>query len=167
MEIKGYISTLDKNTGDVLQLLKECSEEQFEHKDGEAWSILEILEHLLIIDRAVHRILLKRDRQQAETPELAGSEKIKRFMSHREYKIASPEAAKPKGEIKNESQFVQAFLKQRGLLIDDLEKGNIVLDNGIVAHAVIGDMTKRDWLSFLVSHAERHLEQIKEVLEKF
>ena len=85
----------------------------------------------------------------------------------RRRKVPAPEFLLPKGLIKNESEFVEKFLKQRGKLVDALENGKITIDNAITPHPLIGEMTKTDWLNFIVYHAERHLLQIKDRLAEF
>ena len=165
MNLTEYISELDKNTGDILQLLKECSEEQLEKKQEGAWSILEILEHLLITDKFVYKLLLAPSEKQGESVEIKGG-KIKFYMlDRRDIKAIAPLNLVPKGDIKNNAEFIEQFLKQRAFLVDALENGKIIIDNGITKHAVMGDLSKTDWLNFLVHHAERHVLQIKDRLK--
>jgi hypothetical protein len=165
MDIEEYISALDKNTGDILQVLKECSEEQIEKKQDGKWSILETLEHILITDRHVYALLTRPAEKQGETPEIIGGEKMKRFMiDMRERKTIAPEWLLPKGDIKNNAAFIEQFLKQRAFLVTALENGEISIDNGIHKHFAMGELSKRDWLSFILYHAGRHLLQIKDKL---
>jgi DinB family protein len=164
MNLTEYISELDRNTGDILQLLKECSEEQLEIKQEGSWSILEILEHILITDRSVYNLLLSPSEKQGTAPEVMGR-KIKFYMiDKRDIKAIAPLHLLPKGEIKNNAEFIEQFLKQRAFLVDALENNKIIIDNGITSHHVMGDLSKTDWLNFLMHHAERHVLQIKDRL---
>lgn len=168
MEIAPYLSELDKNTGDVLQMLKDCSEEQFEKKEGSGWSILETLEHIVVTERLIYRLVTAPAKRFGDAPGLVGPEKLKHSMVDlRDRKIEAPDLLLPKGEIKSEAAFIEQFLKERGQLVQALEDGKIVFDNAIIKHPHIGDMTKSDWLHFLIYHTERHLLQIKDKLAKF
>ena len=164
MNVTAYISELDKNTGDIMQLLKECPEALLEKKQEGEWSILEILEHILITDRVVYN-LLTGPCEPGEKPEVLGAEKLKRYMvDMRSRRAKAPEQLLPKGEIKNNAEFIEQFLKQRAFLVQALETGKIVMDNGTVKHPMLGDLSKSDWLNFIVHHAQRHLLQIQDRL---
>lgn len=164
MDVIHYISELDRNTGGIMQLLKECPETLLEKRHEDEWSILEILEHILLTDRVVYA-LLTGPSHPGEKPEVLGSEKMKRYMvDMRSRKAKAPEELLPKGEIKNNAEFIEQFLKQRAFLVQALETGKIIMDNGVIKHPALGDLSKRDWLNFVVQHAQRHLLQIKDRL---
>lgn len=164
MNITEYISTLDKNTGDIMQLLKEVPETELEKKTGDEWSILEILEHLLVTDKVVYGFLMAPSERQGASAEILGSKIHRYLIERRDIKMPSPEWFLPTGDIKNNAQFIEQFLKQRAFLVEALESGKIVIDNGIIPHPLMGDLSKTDWLAFIVSHAQRHLLQITDKL---
>lgn len=161
-----YLANLERNTADVLQVLSSCPEALLTQKPDNAWSILEIAEHLLVTDRVVYGFLITPAEQQHTGPERLGNDKIKHYMiDRRDLKVVSPESLQPKGELKSRDEFFTQFSAQRALLTKVLASGQLVVDNGIIKHPLIGEMTKYDWLHFLIAHAQRHLLQIQSGLK--
>lgn len=129
---------------------------------------MQILEHIYIVDKVIYRLLLKPSDNLSETEELLGDNKIKRLVvEKREYKVAALESLQPKGEITDVLTLETMFTQQRNSIKNDLESGKIIMDNRIHKHPYLGEMTIADWLSFILHHTQRHLEQIKDCLSAF
>ena len=167
MDIKDLISRLNDTTDDILQIAKTCSVEQLSFKEGESWSISEILEHLLITDRVVYEILSRPSSNMNPSAEIIGNEKMKKLMvdQRTQRRVVSPETFKPKGEMTDLNTFEKTFLVQRERLKNDLTTGKIVVDNRINRHPFLNEMTITDWLNFTVHHSQRHVDQIKDILQ--
>lgn len=76
----------------------------------------------------------------------------------------APEALLPKGEVTDVDAFKKRFQEQRKELKEDIENGKLIIDNRTRKHPRLGEMTVSDWLYFLISHTERHVEQIGELV---
>jgi hypothetical protein len=166
MDIKDFIDRLNYTTNDILRIVKTCSLEQLNFKQGESWSIFEILEHLLLTDRLIYAIVSRPSSDMNSSAEIIGNEKIKRLMveQRNRRKVIAPEILKPKREIKDLNTFEKDFLVQRERLKDDITTGKIVIDNRIHKHPFLNEMTITDWLNFTVHHSQRHIDQIKDIL---
>ena len=165
MDLINYIRILDDNTNDTFQLAKSCSLDQMQISNDGRWNILQLLEHICIVDHVVYRILLKSSDKISETDEIMGDGKLKRLIvEKREYKVAAPESLHPKGDISDIVTFEKIFLQQRNLLKQDIETGKIIIDNRIHKHPLLGEMAISDWLNFIIHHTQRHLEQIKDLV---
>jgi hypothetical protein len=46
-----------------------------------------------------------------------------------------------------------------------VEPGEIAFDGQTWPHPYLGEMTKLDWLHFLIAHTDRHLAQIGEIAD--
>src|ERR1035437_8610815 len=165
MNLKNYIRTLDNNTNDTMRLAKSCSSIQLQFNEEGKWNIMQILEHIYIVDKVIYRLLLKPSDKLSETEDLLGDNKIKRLVvEKREYKVAAPESLYPKGDITDVATFEKLFLQQRTSIKHDLESGKIIIDTRIHKHPYLGEMTIADWLSLIIHHTHRHLEQIKDCM---
>ena len=164
MDIPNYITLLDTNTTDTLELAKKCTAAQLNFKDGNRWSVMEVLEHIYIVDKMCFSIVSRpAAEKEAATNELYGSDKMKHIMiANRKRRVEAPEDTVPSGSIADVPAFEHLFLQQRDLLKQHLLSNKIIVDNKVHKHLMLGEMTIADWLYFMVHHTDRHLDQIKE-----
>lgn len=165
MEKTYFLNLLDQNTEEVLALVKTCSADQLRFKQDGQWSMLEILEHIIIVDKLCAALLLKPSNETATDLNLYGKAKLNKILVEgRTRKVQAADILKPKGAIENISLFEKVFLAERNLLKENIENKKIIIDNKTHKHPLLGAMTIADWLHFIPCHTERHLEQIKDLL---
>ncbi|PKB43624.1 DinB family protein [Cellulophaga sp. RHA19] len=163
IKMEKYIKRLEENTSALLKTVKGYSVDKLTVKQGEEWSVLEILEHIYITDKVICGIVLKPSDKESITKELFGQNKLENILVHqREIKIKSPNILQPKGNFKNLSEFNSAFTHLRESLKEDIKAEKLIVDNRIHNHPFLGEMTITDWLNFILFHTERHLKQIEE-----
>lgn len=166
METSSLINKLSANLLVIIDLANGIPEKEQNIKADGKWSILEIFEHLLLTERSVHRLLLKKAEKQHSSQTMLGSAKIKRMLlDRRSVKITAPPYLVPTGIFTHIDAFTSAFLAERNGLIDDLKTGRILVDNSIFNHPVLGELTITDWIDFVIAHTERHMLQIQEMRE--
>ncbi len=167
MDNKDFIDRLNETSNDILQAVKKCSDEQLNYKQGENWSILEIIEHLYLTDKIIYTIIYRPSETINSATEIVGKNAIQKAMiGQRDKKIKSPDIVNPKGEIKNLSILLDKFVSQRDTWKNDLLTDKILIDNRVHKHPVLGEMTISDWLNFAIHHSQRHFEQIKDIINK-
>jgi hypothetical protein len=165
LEIPAYITLLNRNTGELLDLVRNRDEATLTHRSFNSWSVLQVLEHLLITEKYVCDLLRLPGEKLAQGLELKGGEKLERILVDlRGRKVKAPDMLEPRGDIDDLRTFTASFLQNREGLVRALEGGEIVVDERVHAHPMLGDMTVSDWLHFLVSHARRHMEQIRDII---
>lgn len=165
MNIENYIQKLDSNQNELFTVLALCSTENLTIKENDKWNILEILEHILITERALLLMILKSSHQLSVDPEIIGDEKLRTILVENSYqKWLSPENFHPKGKLKSIDDFRIAILKHRENFKNQLLLGNLMIDNRKFEHPYLGFMTVIDWLNFIIYHTERHFKQIKDLL---
>lgn len=165
MNINDYIQKLDNTKEQLFGVLETCTNEKLAQNEDGKWSILEILEHILITERALLMMLLKSSHQLSVDPEIIGDEKLRTILvENSDQKWLSPENFHPKGKLKSIDDFRIAILKHRENFKNQLLLGNLMIDNRKFEHPYLGFMTVIDWLNFIIYHTERHLEQIKDLL---
>jgi hypothetical protein len=161
-----FIERLDNNTKKILQLVKSLTSSQLAFKEDSKWNILEILEHLYLTDKIIMTIISKPSENIHAAEDIYGTRKIKAILvDERDKKISSPEPLKPKGIFSDVFVGEKAFLQQRDTLKNSLRAGDIIIDNRIHKHPLLGEMTISDWLNFIIHHTERHIEQIKDTAD--
>lgn len=162
---------IEHNIKALFHSYASVSEEVLNNKSAEkVWSILECLEHIYLIDKAVLAVLTtaeskyKTDNGQTE---LFGEEKIKKLLVQgRSFKVPAPEYVQPKGEFSS-----SAIAKQRiDAVIESIKQhlvtNTIEQETYTFKHPILGPMTKTDWVHFMIAHTERHMLQIEELKGK-
>ena len=165
MNIQEYFLKLDDNAAETLDAAMLFSQTQLQEKPEGKWSVLEILEHILLTEKLIHKIVQMPTDAKASTDELLSESKMQHLLiEKRAIKIEAPEFLHPKGNIKEVEDFKKAFLERRNLLKEQINNHQIVIDNRVQKHPTLGEMTITDWLHFMPLHTQRHVIQIKERL---
>lgn len=133
------------------------------HEEGK-WSIQQILEHLSVTERGV---LMMGNGQTTETnrdPNMI-IHQIRDFLGDQSDKRTAPAPVRPPGEDKSMIKFLDLILETRHAFIEQGEsKGwHQILDQ--FSHPISGAMTRLEWLYFHIYHTERHLHQIKLIMQ--
>lgn len=167
MEIASYILKLDANTTEALALIKRCNETQLRYKPEGKWNTLEIAEHICSTERLVIALLSKPSANLHGEENVIGNEKLERILvTMRARKVKAPDSLEPKGLLNTAEAFEEKFIAQRQVLKENLLNGKIIIDTRIHKHPIMGEMTITDWMYFIIHHTQRHLEQIKELMNE-
>ncbi len=164
--IAHLIDKITANNKEVIQLLNTCPESILNQKQNAAWSVFDIMEHLVLTDKMVYIMLRRPSNDQSTRTNIVGenilSEKIVKQRSH---KLNAPSSLQPKGIFTTKAACEEAFMGIREKYIHDLNSKQIVIDQRIYKHPFLGDMTVSDWLLFIVYHNQRHLLQAQELIK--
>ncbi|MBM7553643.1 DinB family protein [Thalassobacillus pellis] len=156
---------LDQRRQKVLNFLNEITDEQARMKpDKDNWSILELLEHLYLIERTVADRI---KRAITEGEEKSVPEKPVHHTANRTLKMEAPESLRPKGLFQSVSEAKESLVESREsleLILINYEKAT--LKRRVMHHMAFGDLSLEQWVEFIGWHELRHLEQMKEVLQK-
>lgn len=167
MDIDSYFIELDQLMEEFSQFLDSCKVEELNTPRGNAWSILEIAEHVLLTETIVMKLLKRVSKATSEKNEIYGKEKLQRLIVNlRAKKVQAPDSLHPKGRINSKYLFLHELRVMHEQLKENLHSNTIVIDNTIHKHPYLGEMTVRDWLYFIPAHGRRHLFQMKEQLNK-
>lgn len=156
---------IDRNTKTILDTIDSLSPEQLLIKPEGKWSIIEQLEHIVLTDKVVSLMLMRTPSSVSETDTILGQERLEKIIvTLRGRKVQAPDFLQPKGSIKSKTEFQEQFTQQREAFKQKVENGEIILSNNTYKHPYLGEMTVIDWYHFIPLHAQRHLEQIKDIL---
>jgi hypothetical protein len=138
---------------------------------ADGWSIAEVVEHLLIVEAGIGRLLGKLG-QQAETLGLETStasvlSSLDRFaLTNPAQRIRSPMSVAPTGSVTlNEGIAGLAESRRRILELVHRVSGR-ALGELTAPHPLFGPLTFYQWLLFLAQHEERHTIQIRETARR-
>jgi uncharacterized damage-inducible protein DinB len=165
-----FLDNLQKSATLIDTLLDKVSEEQAAQKPNEkTWSMLECLEHIFIVEAGIIKTLRTENPPSADstnTPEsVINRDMVSNLLQNRTTKIDAPDFTAPKGRFKSLEEAKMAFLNKRTELTTIIKTAN--LNDGFIAkHPRLGDMTKSDWVHFLIQHTDRHVEQLAEIKQQ-
>lgn len=163
-DLHNYIRELDVNTEEFRVLISSISERELACSPTQGWNILQVLEHVLVTERVVLMMLGRPATNRGSSLEQVGDNFLEGFLKDRvNRKFKAPETLEPKGKIKNSDQFLSSLSAQREKLKDNLNSGNLLVDERLYKHLIIGEMSVSDWLYFLIRHSQRHIDQIFEI----
>jgi uncharacterized damage-inducible protein DinB len=164
MNVIKYLTDLKTNTEDVLDSVRTYSTDELVFRKEGVCSIADLLEHICISESRTLALLKSESTEFAPTNELYGDEKLKKIVV--DYKggpkITEIEINELEGAVTDFSSFEKAFLKSRNSLIDLLSSGQIRVSNKTYKHQYLGAMTVTDWLKYIIYHATRHLNDVKD-----
>jgi hypothetical protein len=131
--------------------------------DG-AWSIAEVLEHLVKVESGMSRIIYSNKGEDTGRDRFSTTEKIKKINDNREVKVKAPSFSEPTGEVGEYSTSLELIIENRASLKNAINSDKVNWLSATPPHPFAGQVGKRDWYDFLYFHMERHIAQIKEII---
>lgn len=135
----------------------------------EVWSVAEVLEHLVMVEQGVARLIARRiDKMKETLPKETDTEplfgSLDRFaLLDRENYMEAPDLVRPTGTLPAE-EAVPALSESRLALRAALEAGDGLALGAVSApHVLLGPLTLYQWVLFIGQHECRHAAQIREI----
>lgn len=159
-------SDLKTNTDKLLDFLNICNDLQISTNPASGgWSIKECFEHLYIIENRIALCFQEDIKENNRDPEHKIT-MIRDVLNNMERKYQAPDNILPTGTIDDMAVAKSEFSQNRDSLI---EKGNQTdwTDACMgLKHWGFGILTKIEWVYLCIYHAERHLRQMQNALQK-
>lgn len=138
------------------------------HPEPAVWSILQIAEHVALVEHSVARLL---------TGKLAGmplSEDQRRGLKSRDAlvttalfdrntRMSAPSQALPTGRYADPTEAAAVFESERAVILEWLTVTDLDLRAHGAPHPALGLLDGKQWLLFGAAHCERHARQILEI----
>ena len=158
---------LKANTVSLFNSFTTLTPAQVEFKPSStSWSVLECVEHIFLVDEAISKSISKVATEKIENDktELLGEGKINHVLvNKREQKVQSPAFAVPMGRFKTIEEAKQNINATIDKIIHHIDTNKIEEETLTIKHPRLGEMTKMDWIHFLIHHTNRHILQIEDV----
>jgi hypothetical protein len=141
----------------------------------EAWSVAEVLEHLVRVEKGIVRLIELRVAEMRAMPTvpMESGDYIavdpKRFavLSDRTQQIQAPERVAPQGEW-TAAEAREHLTASRSALFAALAAGDgLALSSFTHPHLVLGELDLYEWVYLVAAHELRHAAQIRAVSEFF
>lgn len=149
------LATLNGLRGDQL----------YKRKDPFSWNISQICQHLSKTEE-LYVVAIKRGLKSTEDSFL--EYKSLEFLLDRSKKLDAPDIAKPTDELLDYEEIINRLSNSREKLNETLNsvEDPSVLSRRYFTHPVFKEMLLIEWVKSLYLHEQRHLEQIKEIIEE-
>ncbi|WP_342506417.1 DinB family protein [Sporosarcina sp. FSL K6-2383] len=150
---------------DVLQSVENLSDEQLnEQVEVGRWSIMQVLNHLYLMERAIVHALSD---QLANGENKAPVEKPIQFTTNRSTKVTAPLFATPSDDFISLEEMKSKLTKSRENLSNLVASADkTLLAQRSYPHPAFGDLGLEQWIPFIGLHEKRHLAQIEEIKSK-
>ena len=145
------------------------SEEQCAARSSsEVWSILDVVEHIATVEIGVlevfrGRLFTQPCPQEYKVQTVGKDQLIVDAMKDRITRRKSPELVKPAGRWPTAGAALAAFAQARQEMIDLLKRETRDLRDFCAPHPSFKALDGYQWILFIVTHTDRHREQIKEL----
>ena len=155
----------------LIDLIDSSGEEELHYKPApDSWSILECVEHICLVNHNIAQLIQTPPPASHENKlsELYGEGKLNHLLvTKRDMKRVAPEKVTPKGIFKTPGEAKEAIYRDTETILRTLEATSIGQQTHTIPHHALGEMTKTDWLHFMIAHTQRHLLQIETIKEHY
>ncbi len=147
---------------ELLSSIGHLSDEQLNQViEKEHWTIMQVLDHLLLMEKSVTRIISD---QLANGEDKTSSEKPITLTTDRSRKISAPSFVIPSNEFIGLDEMKNKLTTSRQSLCNIIDSADTSLFNKrSYPHPVFGNLSLEQWISFVGLHEKRHLAQINEL----
>ncbi len=161
----------EENATHLLGAVMGLTEAQWNFKSAQdRWSIAEVMEHIVLNEEWTFGLmtqdLTERDvsddeRQKAEQ----GEAQLEATFRDRSRTFQAPEAIVPTGRWLGGDPVIEAFGMHRRHWREFIEQADFDLRSRVASHPILGPADVHLWAVAIVEHGNRHLAQIREVME--
>jgi hypothetical protein len=142
--------------------LAGLSEAQWNWKpDAAVWSIGEIAEHLVLVERGILFRLRTAPPDGIEKTE--GKEQVSHHAADRTVKLPAPPRLHPTGKFADAPACLEGLGEARANLLAWAQDPATHLRQHVMPHPAFGELHGEQWLELIASHTLRHLDQIREL----
>lgn len=168
-EKEAALAEMTKTHDHLLSTIKGLNEEQLNFKSSEdAWSIAECVEHIALSEQNIFGMTMGALETPAD-PSKRGDvkmtdEQLMAIIVDRSNKVKTSEAFEPSGKFGSFEETLNAFLDKRKSNMEFVASTDADLRNHY-AQSPFGTIDAYQSLIFMSGHTERHILQIKEIME--
>ncbi len=157
---------LNDTKDDYVKQLTGISDAQLNFRAAEGrWTIAEIAEHITVVEQALFGMMTAPNAARAlkceDVPRIADAT-ITLAITNRGTKFTAPEQVRPNGRWKTIPDLLANFEKTRAATIEHIKNNKTDLRATFV-QSPMGTIDSMQGMLFIGGHADRHLDQLKEV----
>lgn len=145
---------------------------QTERTDSDGWTVAESVEHLCMIEDSIGRLISSMAKQLRadHAPEVNASSvlgSLDQFgLTATKFKLVAPAAYRPTGTLST-AEALQKLRSIRARVLEGVQKANgLDLTKATFPHPFFGPLDGYQWLLLIGQHEMRHLNQMKDSIER-
>jgi len=160
------ISDFKENTSKLLAFIEQVDAQQLlSNPSRDEWSIMDCCEHILQLEQALVKLFRGPVEKVPSTYKYEQIEIIKtRFLDFNR-KLTAFGVIRPQRKYKQQEEISEAITETRKVLLRIGTNSGWDKKCTLYAHPLFGHLTRLEWLNFCTYHVERHLNQMKGILE--
>ncbi|OUS69489.1 hypothetical protein B1748_31410, partial [Paenibacillus sp. MY03] len=166
MDFQQITEKLEETRTELLVILASLNGNHInKQKDLESWSISQVCQHLYITEE-LYVVAIRKGLKSKEDSFIA-NKPVERLLD-RSNKLEAPEIAKPSNEVLEYQVIIEKLNNSRQKLHELLStiEDSSVLSRRHFVHPVFKEMLLIEWLESLYIHEQRHIQQIKEIIDE-
>jgi hypothetical protein len=125
------------------------------------WSPLETLEHLVVVERGVHRAITMASGMEPGTLRTRAMDAVVAGAGTVRQPLTAPEMVAPTGRFGSLYDTLQVFRERRTTTLDLARTLDVAWDAHHASHPLLGPLDIGQWLLLAATHAERHIPQLE------
>ena len=160
------LQLLEENTAKLLAFVQEVDDDKLlANPSRNEWSVMDCCEHILQLEQALMRLF----RGPVEPVEDQTDEVVNtirdRFLDFSQ-KLTAFGVILPQRKYKSKIEISEAITETRNMLLRIGENNGWDKKCMLYAHPLFGHLSRLEWIAFCVYHVERHLNQMKGIVEQ-
>jgi len=150
------VAAINESTNDLLSLISPLTEEKFNASPFEgSWTSAQLIEHIRKSDLGMAKALISAGTGNRESEKINNLQQI--FLNF-ERTFDAPEFIIPEDKKYNKKESIKSLEEGRDKIA---QLANTVDLTEVVPNPILGDLTKSEYLHFIVYHTKRHIHQLK------
>lgn len=169
-ELRCYMESVTKQLHEIrqetLQILRSCSDEELhKHVTDSSWSVAQTVEHICLMDAAVSKLMMS---GLHGSDAYEGREKSISKATDRSVKVQAPRAVQPSDTVWTKAELVDMVESTHHTLVQAHETldATTLQRAPQLPHPIFGKLTFNQWFEFVGYHEQRHIRQIREILDE-
>jgi uncharacterized damage-inducible protein DinB len=166
MDFQQIIKKIEETRTELLVILASMNgNDLYKQKDLESWNISQVCQHLYITEELY--VVAIRKGLKSKDDSFIANKPVERLLD-RSNKLEAPEIAKPSNEVLEYQVIIEKLNNSRQKLHELLStiEDSSVLSRRHFVHPVFKEMLLIEWLESLYIHEQRHIQQIKEIIDE-
>lgn len=155
-------TSLEQTTSELLQLISSADADTINTIPFKnSWTAAQLASHVLKSNKAITQSLQMKGKNAERDPG-ERTEELKKMFLNFSTKFQSPEFILPTRDIYQKDTLIADLKKS---IVQLREEGNTVNLSEIINLPAFGEITKYELLHFVLYHTQRHIHQLKNILQ--
>ncbi|WP_138475279.1 DinB family protein [Dyadobacter bucti] len=166
MKTREILEELEQTTNDFSRVLGSFTPAQINIIPFEnSWTAGQVAEHILMSETGLPGVLLEKTKP-AERPKDEKVPEIEAVFLDFTTKLQAPEFIIPGNGPHDKNQLLMSFQKERSEILMITSAEDLTQLCTSFPFPEIGELTRWEWVSFVICHSKRHIFQLQNILEK-